>query len=48
VGPDHLLDHVVNFGHSWWLRGSCVLCYQVVSLARWYIDSNLHDTLENG
>jgi hypothetical protein len=39
VGPDRLLDRVVNCGHSWRLRGSRVSCCQVLSLARCIIDS---------
>jgi hypothetical protein len=38
---------VVNCCHSWCLRGPCVSCYQVISLARLTIDSNLRDTLGN-
>jgi hypothetical protein len=32
VGPDHLLDRVVNYGHSWCLRDSRVSCCQVYPL----------------
>jgi hypothetical protein len=48
VGPDHLLDCVMNCGHSLCLRGSCVSCCQVITLARLTIDYNLYDTLKNG
>jgi hypothetical protein len=34
VGPDHLLDRVMNCCHSWCLRDSCVSCCQVVYLTR--------------
>jgi hypothetical protein len=48
VGPDRLLDHVVNCCHSWCPPGLCVLCCQVYTLARLTIDSNLCDTLKHG
>jgi hypothetical protein len=48
VGPDRLFDRVVNYGHSWCLHDTHVLCYLVISLARWLIGSNICDTLENG
>jgi hypothetical protein len=35
-------------GHSRCLCGSHVSCYQIIFLAMLYIDSNLHNTLENG
>jgi hypothetical protein len=47
VGPDCLLDHVMNCGHSWCLRGSRVSCCKVIPLARSIIDLNLCDTLGN-
>jgi hypothetical protein len=34
VGPDCLLDDVVNCGHSWGLHGSRVSCCLVLSLVR--------------
>jgi hypothetical protein len=48
VGSDRLLDHIVNYGHSWCLRGSYVSCCHAISLAGLYIDSNIHDTIKNG
>jgi hypothetical protein len=48
VGPDRLLDSVVNCCHSWCplgLRVSCCRVYTLVSLA---IDLNLYDTLGHG
>jgi hypothetical protein len=45
VGPDCLLDRVVNCCHSWCLPDSRVSCCQVVYLARFKIGSSLHDTL---
>jgi hypothetical protein len=33
-GLDHLFDIIMNYGHSWCLRDSRVLCCQVLSLAR--------------
>jgi hypothetical protein len=48
VGPDRLLDHVMNCGHLWCPPGSRVSCCQVCTLVRLTIDSNLRNTLGNG
>jgi hypothetical protein len=48
VGSDHLLDHIMNCGHSWCPPVSRVSCYLVYTLTRLTIDYNLHDTLGNG
>jgi hypothetical protein len=48
VGPNHLLDRVMNCGHLWCLRGSRVSYCQVLSLARCIIDSNYATPSEMG
>jgi hypothetical protein len=47
AGLDSLIV-IVNYCHSWCLRGPRMSCCQVISLARLTIDSNLRDTLGNG
>jgi hypothetical protein len=48
VGPDHLIDLVVNCCHSWCPPDLRVSCYQVNTLARLIINSNIYDTLGHG
>jgi hypothetical protein len=48
VGPDRLLDRVMNCGHSRCLHDSCVSCCQVYTLVWCTTDLNLCDTDENG
>jgi hypothetical protein len=48
VGPNCLLDRIMNCSHSWCPPGSCVSYCQVYTLARLTIDTNLRDILKNG